>query len=143
MLSKVTMGTHTGTHVDAPCHFIKGGKSVYEMPIHMFVGRCAVTDNIDECDLSLRRVLIKGKGKFTLTAQSAKRLADNHVMMVGTEQMSIGDDEVHKILLGAGCAVLEWIDLSKVPAGEYILSAAPLKIDADGSPVRACLIAEE
>ena len=143
MLSKMRMGTHTGTHVDAPRHYIRGGKSVYEMPLHTFVGECIVTEDIDKCDLLTRRVLIKSKGKFSLSVESAQRLIDNRVMLIGTEQMSIGGDEVHELLLGAGCAILEWVDLSKVNPGKYILSAAPLKIDADGSPVRACLIAEE
>ncbi len=143
MLSKIRMGTHTGTHVDAPCHFIEGGKSIYELPLHTFVGRCVVTEDVSKCDLSSGRVLIKSTDKSRMTPAQAQRLADSHVRLVGTELMSVGGDEVHKILLGAGCVILEWIDLSKVRPGKYTLSAAPLKIDADGSPVRACLITED
>ncbi len=141
MLSKIRMGTHSGTHIDAPCHFIDGGKSIYELPLHMFVGKCVVAESADDADCSLGKVLIKGKN--ALTEAQARRLVKNHVRLVGTERMSVGTDEVHKILLDAGCVILERIALSRVKPGEYTLSSAPLKIDADGSPVRAYLMTEE
>lgn len=138
MLSKLRMGSHTGTHVDAPCHFIDGAKSVYGMPLHKFVGYCKVYDTFADYDGTAKRVLFKDKAR--LTAEQAEILVKDQVELVGTEAASIGDDEVHKILLNRECVILEWLNLSKADAGKYFLSAAPLKIDADGSPVRACLV---
>ena len=139
MLSKLRMGSHTGTHVDAPCHFIDKGKSIYELPLKKFVGDCVVLDSIDDYDGKAEKVLLKGKNA-KLTIAQAQKLVDHRVTLVGTEAASIGGDEVHKVLLGSECVILEWLSLEKVPVGEYFLNAAPLKIDADGSPVRAYLV---
>ena len=138
MLSKLRMGSHTGTHVDAPCHFINGAKAVYHMPLRKFVGPCKVYDSFEDYDGKAIRVLFKGRTK--LTPEMAAELVKNRVELVGTEAASIGDDETHKILLGTECVALEWLNLAKAEAGEYFLCAQPLKIDADGSPVRACLV---
>jgi len=141
MLSIMRMGTHTGTHVDAPCHFIDGGKTVAELPIKWFVGRCVVIDNVDELEPGISRVLLTERtGGGRLTLQQAQRLLDMRVRLVGTEKLSIGNDQVHRLLLGNECVILEALNMKDVAAGNYILSAAPLKIDADGSPLRACLI---
>lgn len=142
MLSKIRMGTHSGTHIDAPCHFIEGGKSVYELPIQTLVGPCVVTDDPTKCSYATRRVLVRG-AKGRLDAETARLLIKNGVSVIGTEHQSIGDDDVHKILLGNDCIIIECLCLDKVAPGEYTLCAPPLKIEADGSPVRACLIKEE
>lgn len=138
MLSKLRMGTHTGTHVDAPSHYYDEAKSVYELPLRKFVGDCMVLESFADYDGQCERVLLKGNTK--LTPQQAQMLVKNRAILVGTESGSIGDDEVHKILLGNECVILEWLCLKKASAGRYFLAAPPLKIDADGSPVRACLI---
>lgn len=138
MLSKLRMGSHTGTHADAPCHFISGAKAIGNMPLKQFIGNCKVLNSFSEYDGTCKKVLFKGKGK--LTTQMAEQLVKDHVHLVGTESASIGDDEVHRILLGSECVVLEWLTLQKAAAGDYFLCAQPLKIDADGSPVRACLV---
>lgn len=139
MLSKIRMGTHTGTHVDAPCHYFESERSVYDLPLRKFVGNCAVLNSFEDYCGQSRRILLKGKNT-KLTVAQAQKLVDNRVMLIGTESASIGDDEVHKILLGSECIILEWLLLDKAPVGKYFLSAAPLKIDTDGSPVRAYLI---
>ena len=108
------------------------------MPLRKFVGECAVLDSIGDYDGTAERILLKGSGK--LNVQQAQKLVDQRISLIGTEAASIGDDEVHRILLGSECIILEWINLEKAPAGKYFLNAAPLKIDADGSPVRAYLI---
>lgn len=139
MLSKLRMGSHTGTHVDAPCHFIEKGKSVCEIPLRKFVGECVVLESIDDYDGKAERILLKGKNA-KLTLAQAQKLVAGRALLIGTEAASIGDDEVHRVLLGGECILLEWLTLEKAPAGKYFLNAAPLKIDADGSPVRAYLI---
>lgn len=141
MLSKISMGTHTGTHVDAPCHFVRDGKSIRDLSIKRFVGRCVVLSDIDSFEGGYSRVLISSKkGGGRLTEQQAEELLEKRVRLVGTELLSIGNDRVHKILLGGDCLILEALCLEGVLEGEYVLSATPLKIDADGSPLRAVLI---
>ena len=141
-ISKLRMGSHTGTHVDAPGHFIEGGRSIAELPVHRFVGECLVAGSVDEPLDGCPRLLLKGDaGRITL--EQAQELIEKGVRLIGTEKLSIGGDEVHRLLLGAECVVLEYLKLDKVAPGRYLLSAAPLKIDADGSPIRACLIEGE
>jgi arylformamidase len=137
-LSKLRMGTHSGTHIDAPCHFIKGGKNISEIPLRVFIGECVVVDDIDSFAGGAERVLIKGGKK--ISKEQAKKLTQQKVCLVGTENLSIGGDDVHKELLGQECVVLESLNLKKVKPGKYMLYAAPLKIETDGCPVRACLI---
>lgn len=141
MLSKLRMGTHTGTHVDAPCHFMRGGKTISEIPLKVFVGDCVVVNDLSEFNGGAERVLIKGGQR--LNEADAQKLVDLRVCLIGTGNLSIGGDAVHKILLGHGCMILESLDLKKTEPGKYLLSAAPLKIDGDGSPVRACLIVKD
>ena len=138
-ISRLSMGTHTGTHVDAPSHFIKDGKSLGEISLRRFVGKCVVVDRFDpDRMLGYSRVIIKGHCK--LNPEQAGKLIEMGVRLVGTDRLSIGGDDVHKVLLGSECVVLECLKLDEAECGEYILNALPLKIDADGSPIRACLI---
>ena len=144
MVSKLRMGTHAGTHIDAPSHFIIGGKTVYELPLSSTVGTCQVIDDWDEYTEGVEKVLITGrKGNGRLTEKLAEKLVNDRVRLIGTNMMSIGDDAVHKVLLGSECVILEKLRLDKVPCGEYMLIAAPLKIEADGSPIRAMLIEKD
>lgn len=43
-VSRISLGSHTGTHVDAPSHFIRGGKAVDDLPVESFVGEAVVID---------------------------------------------------------------------------------------------------
>lgn len=137
-LCQITMGTHTGTHVDAPSHFLEEGRTLKDISLNRFVGSCYVYDSASEYEnKGHKRVIIKS-GR--LTPEQADELVEDGVKIVGTDMLSIGDDEVHKILLGGDCLILEALKLDSVRSGEYTLIAMPLKIDADGSPIRACLI---
>ena len=138
MLSKLKMGTHTGTHIDAPCHYIEGAKTIYDVPMETFIGACKVVDRLDQIQEGDERVIIKGKN--ALTPEEARELVKKRVRLVGTERLSVGGDDVHRILLGNECVILERLKLHKVKTGSYMLCAPPLKIEADGCPVRACLI---
>lgn len=142
-LTKVTMGSHSGTHVDAQSHYEEGGQTVAEIPLATFIGRCYVVDADDfKVPKNARRVLVKGntQREATLNTRQAQALVDAGVRLIGTDGLSIGSDEVHQILLKERCAVLELLDLSKASPGVYTLCALPLKIAADGAPVRACLL---
>ncbi|HEX2938324.1 MAG TPA: cyclase family protein, partial [Ruminiclostridium sp.] len=78
-----------------------------------------------------------------VSADAARFLTDKGTALVGIDYASIGSGEsmaqTHRILLEAGVAVLEWLNLTDVCDGEYFLSAAPIKLAAEGAPVRALL----
>ncbi len=151
-LSNLHMCVHNGTHADAPLHFIEDGDSIDNVSLDKFVGYCTVI----ECDHPMtgqeaenllphirKRLLIKGNGAITESA--AFVLASGGIKLLGVESLSVGDVNapraVHLELLGAEVALLESLNLSKVPVGEYYLVAAPLKIKgAEGAPCRAILL---
>ncbi len=141
-LSKFEVGSHTGTHVDAPCHFIANGKTLAQIELERFIGKCYVTKEPLEFPEGTERLLIKGK-KGKVEYETARCIADRGVKLVGTEMLSVGGDATHQILLGSDIVILETLNLAEVPEGEYTLYAPPLKTDADGCPVRACLLGED
>lgn len=145
-LAEISMCLHNGTHIDAPSHFIAGGKSVDEISLSQCVGKCIVEDvsNITVEKLNewfkvgYTRLLIKNG---CLDGEAAKAVVDNNFLLVGTDGLSIGNSDIHKLLLFDDIVVLESLDLSEVATGEYSLIVLPLKINhADGSPVRAILL---
>ena len=145
-LSMIRMGSHAGTHTDAPSHFIPGGKTLLDIPLCSYIGPCRVVgmdalEGLSACE----KVLIKSMPDqpARLTVRQAKSLVKKGVKLVGTDSLSIGDDAVHRTLLEKDCVIIESLQLEAVPAGKYTLFALPLKIDADGSPIRACLIPDK
>ncbi len=167
-LSLLTMGSHTGTHMDAPYHFFKHGDSLDQMPLEATIGPARVVEirnreSIKVQELKQRkirfgeRVLFKTinssswkSGKFNekfvyLTKEAAKYLADAGVTAVGIDYLSVGGFqkdgvETHKALLNDGIWIIEGLDLSKVKDGRYELICLPMKIlDSDGAPARAIL----
>lgn len=138
---------HNGTHIDAPRHVENGGASASDIPLEKCFGPCRVITadgRIRVKDLKaaaaagVKKVLIRNARIGVLAAIGAALLK---LDLIGTEEQSIGDERVHKLLLRSGLVVLEGLDLSNAEDGDYILSALPLKIDgADGTPVRAVLI---
>lgn len=143
-ITKIKMGSHSGTHIDAPSHFIEGGKNVDEIPLSGLLGECAVIEYGAQLEVpkDVPFVIIKNGsgGKARLTEAQAAALVDAGIRLVGTEELSIGSDIVHKTLLVEGIAILEYLNLERAAPGRYFLCALPLKIKADGAPVRACLL---
>ncbi|MBW6518314.1 MAG: cyclase family protein [ANME-2 cluster archaeon] len=155
-VSQLTLGTHTGTHVDPPLHFIEGGAGIDDMPMDMLVGSARVIDlshirnDIGPADIGYVEpgeiVLLKGKNSgIRLTTAAAQYLVDSSVKTVGTDALSIGttgeEYEVHTMLLSADIAVIEGLVLSAVEAGQYLFVCLPLKVEhGDGGPARAILI---
>ncbi|OPZ21161.1 MAG: Kynurenine formamidase [Firmicutes bacterium ADurb.BinA205] len=151
-VSELFLGSHSGTHLDAPLHFLEGEKDVSQVELSRAVGECLVVSAEGEITaekarefmaLSPERLLIKGD--TTITPQSAEVFAEGGLLTLGVEGMTVGTKEtgpqVHRILLGAEILIIESLDLSSAEDGKYILSAAPLKMAGlDGSPVRAILI---
>ena len=164
-VSRLELGVHTGTHVDAPCHFVPGAAAADDLPLDPFIGPCTVADAtstppvIDAAvveRLSLPagtdRVLLKtpnselwGRETFVssftrLEATGANALIEHGVRLVGIDYLSIGDPEAHRALLAAGVAVVEGLDLRDVEPGPYFVACLPLKVaGSDGAPARAVL----
>lgn len=151
-LQLLCLGSHTGTHMDAPWHFEEQGRTVEQIGLEQTMGDCAVVQACGVADedwlaahvpAGCERLLLKGS--FTLTPEGASYLARCGLRLYGVEAMSVGEGEdglrIHHILLGADMVILESLELSKVPEGSYFLCAAPLKLAGlDGAPCRACLI---
>lgn len=141
-LRRIEMSTHTGTHMDAPSHFMENGKSIDEINLDLFFGDALVVETFDD-EVPMGTVRLLGKNGY-LTEKRAKELASYGLKLIGTVNESIELDSselVHEILLGNGIIILENLVLLEVKAGKYTLAAFPLKISgADGSPVRAVLM---
>lgn len=156
-LSVFSMCAHNGTHIDAPFHFLKDGKTVDKMPLDVFVGDCYVARH--EGDVTAedaREILKKAKsvgadekiligGKATVTLAAAEVFAEAGVKLIGNESQTVGPEDapmaVHLVLLAKEIVLLEGLVLSGVSEGKYFLSAAPLNFAGfDGAPCRAYLI---
>ena len=134
-VSRLDFGVHTGTHVDAPLHFIAQGPATEDLSLEVLVGRCEVVEGSGVAD----RLLIKDAS--SLDRASAEAFVDQGVRLLGVDGMSVGDGEAHEVLLGAGVVVVEGLDLSSVEPGSYELYCLPLKlVGSDGAPARAILV---
>lgn len=163
------MTAHTGTHMDAPRHFLRGGSGIDEFPLEVGIGRarvigCGNVPSIGRAELERNgigkgeRVLFKTRNSRTrwdnrefqrdyvgLDAQAAALLAETGVALVGIDYLSIGrfeadGIETHKTLLSAGIWIVEGLNLASVEEGEYDMVCLPLKIEScDGSPARVAL----
>lgn len=158
-LTAFNMCAHNGTHIDAPFHFIKDGKTVDEICLEAFVGMAYVAEHQgiltgdDAVEIlkkakehnpeAAKRILIKGNVEVSLAA--AKIFASSGILLLGNEPQTVGPQNepmaVHLTLLRANVVLLEGIRLGDVSEGVYFLNAAPLNLaGADGSPCRAVLI---
>ena len=154
-VSRLALGTHTGTHVDPPAHFLAGGATVDDLPLDVLVGPAIVVDLAGAApgEAELRalvghhdRVLLKtGAARGVVTADMARRFVDGGLRLVGIDTPSIEPDTaeypVHRLLLTAGVVIVEGLDLSAVAPGDYQLVCLPLRIaGGDGAPARAVLM---
>jgi kynurenine formamidase len=164
-VSRLALGTHSGTHVDAPRHVLPSAPGADALPLEAFVGPCVVAGvtpsngTIDaaaiealDFDDGVERVLLKtpnsrlwARDTFTrdfvrLDAGGARALIDRGVRLVGIDDLSIGDRDAHLVLLRRLVGVVEGLDLRAVEPGSYHLICLPLKIaGADGAPARVVL----
>ena len=169
-VSRLTCGVHTGTHVDAPLHFIDGAAGIESLPLKLLTGRAYIVnlpsaEVIDEATLKAaglpprtRRVLFRTRNSETwakekafqtnfvaVDASGARWLVKKGVQLVGVDYLSVApygqSKETHRILLEAGVLVIEGLDLSRVSQGRYSLYCLPLKlIGSDGAPARVILV---
>lgn len=162
----MTIGMHTGTHMDRPLHMIKGGKTLDSLDLQQVVVNCQVLDltevkgGITKKDLEKKRILrdhfilLKTQNSFEedfnfsfvfLAVSGAEFLQEQGVIGVGIDALGIERDQpdksTHKTLLGNDIVIIEGLRLAKAEEGDYLLIAAPLKIKgAEASPTRAMLV---
>jgi arylformamidase len=168
-VSRLNLGAHTGTHIDAPVHFIEGAAGIEAIDPGALVGPATVVDattlsgDIDSAalrDLDLpdrvERFIFKTVNSrlwdldefspefIGLTDGAARDLVARGVRLVGIDNLSIAPKAdpapTHLVLLEAGVVILEGLDLRSVDPGEYELVCLPLLIPgSDGAPARALL----
>lgn len=168
-LSQITMGAHSGTHIDAPKHFIRNGVDISTMPVNTMIGTARVIEIHDPHSINPdelvnhrirrgERVLFKTRNSpnawqtdvFTddyvfVTKEAADYLSRIRVKVVGVDYLSVGaykgdGSYVHRTLLGSGIWLIEGLDLSQLSPGKYSFICLPLRIQGgDGAPARAFL----
>ena len=159
-LTGFSMCSHNGTHIDAPYHFYRDGKTVDQMPLEKFVGLCFVVHHegvLEQGDAvailerakkeggeeAAKKILVGGK--CTISERAAKVFADEGIDLIGNESQTVGTEDApamtHYVLLGREVVLLEGIRLENVPDGRYTLAAQPLNLGGgDGAPCRAILM---
>jgi arylformamidase len=163
--SRIDMDVHTGTHVDAPLHMVTEGETFETISIEKLVGNCKVFDLTDVQDritkIDLEKfpiqkddfVLFKTRNSFEdefnfefifLSEDGAKYLAEIGVRGVGIDALGVERSQpghpTHKTLFANGIIIMEGLRLKEVPAGDYFMVAAPLKIlGTDAAPARVLL----
>ena len=167
-VSRLLLGTHTGTHVDAPRHFLDGAAGVDELPLNLLIGRARVVEigtrgPITAADLAaagLRedlRVLFRTPNSALwnstvfhedyahLTEAAARYLVEQGVKLVGIDYLSIEGYKApgapaHRALLGSGVIIIEGLNLAEAEAGMYEMYCLPLPVaGGDGAPARVVL----
>jgi arylformamidase len=169
-VSQLSLGSHTGTHVDAPDHFLGNGVTVEQMPLDYLVGPALVVDfpskshitaaDLEAADLpdGATRLLAKTRnGRFWdddefhpdfigFAEDAGPWLAERGFLLVGIDYLSIErfrspTHAVHRALLANNIAIVEGLDLRAVSPGKYTVVCAPLPVvGADGAPARVFLL---
>lgn len=168
-LTQISSCLHVGTHVDAPLHYVPGGRSLEAMPLELAIAPVRVIEVCDSASVGpeqlrskcVRRgepLLIKTSNSVhcwsqssfceefvSLSPQGASFLVECQVPVVGIDYLSIGalgepGEQTHRLLLGSGIWVIEGLNLSQVSAGYYDMICLPLKLQgAEGGPARVVL----
>lgn len=164
-ITHLHMSTHTGTHIDAPSHYLQKGDTIDTIHLSNIIGKCRVVDvtsagpkiaashlngKLGGIDRLLLKTSFSGTGVFEVNfpsiSEDAVRLINSYNMKcVGIDSLSIesceSDGTVHRELLSHGCIIIELLDLSKVEEKDYTMIALPLRLTGlDGSPARVVLL---
>ena len=167
-VSRLTMGSHTGTHIDAPIHFLRGGTGAEQIPVENLIGPARVIeikdpDAVKAEELRLHklgareRLLFKTSNSercwktsqfvpdfVSIAEDAASYLASLNTLAVAIDYLSAGSPETHRTLLGAGVVIIEGLNLTGISQGRYELLCLPLKIlGGDGAPARVLLRVSE
>jgi arylformamidase len=157
-VSRLCLGTHTGTHIDPPSHFIEGGAAAHELPLEHMIGRCALRRFEERFEITSEHLegagIPEGTTRLLLATPSAalwdvpgfhtnytglsldgaEWCLRRGIRLVGIDYLSIERVDsptawrTHLALLGAGVVILEGLDMRGVPEGEYNLICLPLKL---------------
>lgn len=157
-ISKFSFGSHTGTHIDSPSHFLENGIGVDEISLEKLVGKCIVIDltKIKSLEISSYhlekknikkgdRVILKTgnfallkkttfpKSYIFLSEDGARFLVDKEIHLIGCdflgiEKKGVSGHPVHKMLLSNGVVIVEGLDLSEIGEGKYNLVCLPLRV---------------
>jgi arylformamidase len=170
-VSSLSLGVHTGTHVDAPRHFIPGAAGVDSLPLEALCGPAKVVQVQDRRSIrveELERAALDGAERVLFRTRNSDEWTDSEfiedfvyldpaaaawlvkkgIRLVGVDYLSVeafraAEPATHRTLLGAGVVIVEGLDLREVTAGDYFLTCLPLKLaGADGAPARAILTQE-
>lgn len=168
----ITLSCHTGTHVDAPSHFVAKGKAIDEVPLTSLIGHCVVLDCTDTHVISRAyleakalsikhsRVLFKTRNSFLnvneqfnpefvfLDASGAQWCKEQGIKTVGIDYLGIErgqpNHETHSSLFADNSIIIEGLRLADVEQGEYQLICLPLNIvGLEAAPARALLIEQQ
>lgn len=168
-VTSICCGSHTGTHLDAPSHMIEGSSTLGDIPLEALIGPARVihatgVESIDRATLErsdwkgVERVVFRTENSahwldptfyesfVYLQPDAARFLVSIGIRLIGIDYLSIDsymsvDHASHVALLSKSIVILEGLNLSGVPEGDYQLVALPMKLTgADGAPVRAVLI---
>ena len=156
--SRLCSDVHVGTHVDAPLHFIQGGRSVDQLALDVLIGpawvahlpeaKAVAASDLDELALppATKRLLLRTRNSglwaagvtefrkdyVALTADAARWVVDQGIHLIGVDYLSVqryqDGPAVHQILLGAEVVIIEGLNLAGVESGEYELICLPVKI---------------
>lgn len=167
VLSHIDLGVHTGTHMDAPLHFVREGLTIDRIPLDATVGEARVVEIQDPESVKIaelegagiqsgERILFKTRNSSKLWStdefqkdfvyishEAAQFLVKAGIRSIGVDYLSVGGfykdgPETHRALLGAAIWIIEGLNLSAVASGLYELVCLPLKlIGAEGAPARA------
>lgn len=168
-VTRLDMGAHTGTHMDAPLHFFDDDPGIEALPLEIAIGPARVVaiegeepidrGHVEELDAAGgERILFRTRnsdrawvnrefdpGFVHLLPEAAELLAEHGVSLVGVDYLSVGafqdsGAETHRFLLGAGIWIVEGLDLSAIEPGDYELICLPIKlVGSDGAPARVLL----
>lgn len=162
-VTRLSLGSHTGTHVDAPAHLWPGAAAADDLPLASLIGPCRVADVLGKADItaadldrlrlphSTARLLLRTRsgpagGPVGLRPDAARWLVDHGIILVGIDGPSVerpdpsGALPVHRALLSAGVVTLEGVDLCNATPGDAWLICLPMRLaGADGAPARAVL----
>lgn len=157
-VSLISLGNHTGTHLDPPVHFIPGGKTVDQLDLNVLYGPARVIDmtqikqtitapDLERARIPKRatRVLFKTRNSLAwdkptfqkdfvaLAWDAAQWLVDRGIRLVGIDYLSVelfgaSEPRTHRILLGAGVIAVEGLNLKDIAPGDYTLACLPIKI---------------
>ncbi len=167
-LTSISMSTHAGTHIDAPFHFINGGKKINDISLDNFIIKVQVVKINNEREITTQELKQKNiensallfktinskisdnssfyKDYVSLNEKASRYLISKGIKFIGIDYLSVekyenSSQQVHKLLLENEVILLEGLNLRKIKPDEYTLIALPLKIkDSEGTPVRAVLV---